>query len=44
MSHASMLKARRKKQATKKQLCQVRKQARRDRSAGKVAGGTTHAS
>ena len=44
MSHASMLKARRKKQATKKQLRRVRKQARRDHFAGKAAGSTPQAS
>ena len=37
MSHSSMLKSRRQKQATKKQLVRVEKRARRDYFAGKVA-------
>ena len=37
MSHSSMLKNRRKKQATKKQLRRAQKLARRERFAGKVA-------
>lgn len=37
MSHSSMLKSRRKKQATRKQLHRARKQARRDYFAGKVS-------
>lgn len=40
MSHSSMLKSRRKKQTTKKQLHQAQKQARRDRFAGKATKST----
>ncbi len=40
MSHSSMLKNRRKKQATKKQLRRAEKRARRDYFAGKVARST----
>lgn len=37
MSHSSMLKNRRKKQAIKKQLHRVQKQARRERHTGKLS-------
>ena len=40
MSHSSMLKNRRKKQATKKQLHREQKQARRDYHASKVTKST----
>ena len=41
MSHASMLKTRRKKQSIKKQLRRVHKQARRSHFAAKVAPSTS---
>lgn len=40
MSHSSMLKSRRKKQATKKQLHRARKQARRDYYASMASKST----
>ena len=44
MSHASMLKARRKKQTVRKQARRTQKQARRDYFAGKAAQSTSQPS